>query len=301
MQFFKNILQNEELRMQLACIAVSGAALLASMLDIRPLPFDLAWLAVILCGVPIVWGALKGLVTEFDIKADVLVSIALIASLTIGEDFAAGEIAFIMQLGSLLEEATLARARAGIEKLVRLSPRTARRIVDGKEEIIRAEDVRKGDILRVLPGETIPADGVITMGETSVNQAVMTGEPLPVDKTAGDEVASGTVNQFGSFEMRALKVGEDSSIQRMIRLVQSARCRQGKNCVLGRPMGYMDCGNGAYNGGSNRLYYRRSNTCGNGACSVLPLCFGAGNADGGYGCHWQRGAPRIFGARRRCA
>ncbi len=121
MQFFKNILQNEELRMQLACIAISGAALLASMLDIRPLPFDLAWLAVILCGVPIVWGALKGLVTEFDIKADVLVSIALIASLTIGEDFAAGEIAFIMQLGSLLEEATVARARAGIEKLVRLS------------------------------------------------------------------------------------------------------------------------------------------------------------------------------------
>lgn len=232
MQFFKNILQNEELRMQLTCIVTSGAALLASMLDIRPLPFDLAWLAVILCGVPIVWGALKGLVTEFDIKADVLVSIALIASLTIGEDFAAGEIAFIMQLGSLLEEATVARARAGIEKLVRLSPRTARRIVDGKEEIIRAEDVRKGDILRVLPGETIPADGVITIGETSVNQAVMTGEPLPVDKTAGDEVASGTVNQFGSFEMRALKVGEDSSIQRMIRLVQSADAGKAKIVCL---------------------------------------------------------------------
>lgn len=232
MQFFKNILQNEELRMQLACIAISGAALLASILDIRPLTFDLAWLAVILCGVPIVWGALKGLVTEFDIKADVLVSIALIASLTIGEDFAAGEIAFIMQLGSLLEEATVARARAGIEKLVRLSPRTARRIVDGKEKIIRAEDVQKGDILRVLPGETIPADGVITMGETSVNQAVMTGEPLPVDKTAGDEVASGTVNQFGSFEMRALKVGEDSSIQRMIRLVQSADAGKAKIVCL---------------------------------------------------------------------
>lgn len=232
MQCFKNILQNEEFRMQLACIVISGAALLASILDIRPLPFDLAWLAVILCGVPIVWGALKGLVTKFDIKADVLVSIALIASLTIGEDFAAGEIAFIMQLGSLLEEATVARARAGIEKLVRLSPRTARRIFDGKEEIIRAEDVRKGDILRVLPGETIPVDGVITMGETSVNQAVMTGEPLPVDKTAGDEVASGTVNQFGSFEMRALKVGKDSSIQRMIRLVQSADAGKAKIVCL---------------------------------------------------------------------
>lgn len=137
-----------------------------------------------------------------------------------------------MQLGSLLEEATVARARAGIEKLVRLSPRTARRIIDGKEEIVRAEDVRKGDILRVLPGETIPADGVIIMGETSVNQAVMTGEPLPVDKTAGDEVASGTVNQFGSFEMRALKVGEDSSIQRMIRLVQSADAGKAKIVCL---------------------------------------------------------------------
>lgn len=115
---------------------------------------------------------------------------------------------------------------------MRLSPRAARRIIDGKEEIISAEDVRKGDILRVLPGESIPADGVITMGETSVNQAVMTGEPLPVDKTAGDEVASGTVNQFGSFEMRALKVGEDSSIQRMIRLVQSADAGKAKIVCL---------------------------------------------------------------------
>lgn len=228
MQFIKNIFRSRDMAVQLICLAVSAVALALSMLEVKPLPFDLAWVAVVLCGTPIVWGAAKGLVTEFDIKADVLVSIALIASLYIGEDFAAGEIAFIMQLGALLEEATVARARAGIEKLVRLSPRTARRVSGGREEIIRAEDVQKGDILRVLPGETIPVDGVITFGETSVNQAVMTGEPLPVDKGAGDEVASGTVNQFGSFEMRALKVGEDSSIQRMIRLVQSADAGKAK-------------------------------------------------------------------------
>ena len=127
-----------------------------------------------------------------------------------------------MQLGALLEDLTVAKARAGIEKLVHLTPRTARKVSGTSEEIIPAEDVQVGDLLRVLPGEAIPVDGVITSGETSVDQAVMTGESLPVDKGPGDEVSSGTVNQFGAFEMRASKVGEDSSIQRMIRLVQSA-------------------------------------------------------------------------------
>ena len=143
--------------------------------------------------------AIIGLVTRFDIKADVLVSIALIASICIGEDFAAGEVAFIMQIGGLLEELTVAKARAGIEKLVKLTPQTARVIDGGSEKIIPAEQVAAGSLLRVLPGETIPVDGVIVSGQTSVNQAVMTGESLPVDKNVGDEVASGTVNQFGAF------------------------------------------------------------------------------------------------------
>ena len=166
--------------------------------------------------------------TAFDIKADVLVSLALVASVCIGEDFAAGEVAFIMQLGALLEELTVSRARAGIEKLVHLTPRTAR-VVDGDgEKIVPAEQVRVGDRIRILPGETIPVDGVIRSGQTSINQAVMTGESLPVDKTVGDAVSSGTVNQFGVFEMEATKVGEDSSIQRMIRLVQSADADKAK-------------------------------------------------------------------------
>ena len=210
-------------------LAISGLALLVSIFDLLPLPFDAAWAAIILCGLPIIGEAVIGLVTAFDIKADVLVSMALIASVLIGEDFAAGEVAFIMQLGSLLEELTVSRARAGIEKLVHLTPRTARVAAEGEEErIIPAEEVQVGDVLRVLPGETVPVDGVILSGRTSINQAVMTGESLPVDKEAGDEVSSGTVNQFGAFEMKASRVGEDSSIQRMIRLVQSADAGKAK-------------------------------------------------------------------------
>ena len=185
-------------------------------------------MAILLCGLPIVLEAIIGLVTAFDIKADVLVSLALIASVCIGEDFAAGEVAFIMQLGGLLEELTVAKARAGIEKLVHLTPQTARVLKDGAERVIPAEQVQVGDVIRVLPGEGVPVDGVILSGQTSINQAVMTGESLPVDKTVGDEVSSGTVNQFGAFEMRATKVGEDSSIQRMIRLVQSADAGKAK-------------------------------------------------------------------------
>ena len=209
-------------------LVISGVALLASMFHLLPLPFDPAWVAIILCGIPIIMEAFIGLVTEFDIKADVLVSIALLASVMIGEDFAAGEVAFIMQIGGLLEELTVVKARAGIEKLVHLTPQTARVISDAGEEIIAAELVVKDALLRVLPGETIPVDGVIVKGETSVNQAVLTGESLPVDKGVGDEVSSGTVNQFGAFEMRATRVGEDRSIQRMIRLVQSADAGKAK-------------------------------------------------------------------------
>lgn len=209
-------------------LVISGMALLISIFDLLPLPFNAAWIAIVLCGIPIILEAVIGLVTAFDIKADVLVSLALIASVCIGESFAAGEVAFIMQLGALLEDLTVAKARAGIERLVQLTPQTARVIKNGMEQMIPAQQVRIDDFLRVLPGETIPVDGVIVFGQTSVNQAVMTGESLPVDKAVGDEVSSGTVNQFGVFEMKATKVGEDSSIQRMIRLVQSADAGKAK-------------------------------------------------------------------------
>ncbi|QAT50210.1 cation-translocating P-type ATPase [Caproiciproducens sp. NJN-50] len=209
-------------------LAVSFASLIVSFFNIGNLPVDAAWIAILLCGIPIVKEAAAGLVTKFDIKADVLVSIALIASVIIGETFAAGEVAFIMTIGAYLEERTVAKARSGIEKLVHLTPATARLVQGDRESIIPAEQVKPGDILRVLAGETIAVDGRITKGKTSIDQSVMTGESLPVDKAEGDEVFSGTVNQFGIFEMTALKVGEDSSLQQMIRLVKSADAGKAK-------------------------------------------------------------------------
>ena len=228
MERLEHLLELGGTKKDIVLLVISGAAVVCSLLKFRPLPFDMAWFAIVLCGLPIILGAIIGLVTAFDIKADVLVSLALIASVCIGEDFAAGEVAVIMQLGALLEELTVARARAGIEKLVHLTPQTARVLRNGTEEVVPAEQVKVGDRIRVLPGESVPVDGVILSGQTSIDQAVMTGESLPVDKTVGDTVSSGTVNQFGAFEMEATKVGQDSSIQRMIQLVQSADAGKAK-------------------------------------------------------------------------
>ena len=205
MEKLEGLLEWGGIKKDVTLLVISGIAVICSLAKWQPFSFDMAWIAIILCGVPIVLGAIIGLVTAFDIKADVLVSLALIASVCIGQDFAAGEVAFIMQLGGLLEELTVAKARAGIEKLVHLTPRTARVLRGGAESVIPAEQVQVGDTLRVLPGECVP-----------------------VDKSAGDEVSSGTVNQFGAFEMRATRVGADSSIQRMIRLVQSADAGKAK-------------------------------------------------------------------------
>ncbi len=228
MEKLEEILEWGGTKRDVVFLIISGIALLCSIFGWPQVPFNLAWIAIVLCGLPIVIEAIIGLITRFDIKADVLVSIALIASVVIGEVFAAGEVAFIMQLGALLEDLTVARARAGIEKLVHLTPRTARIIDENGERIVDAEEVQVGDILRVNPGETIPVDGVVVSGSTMVGQAAMTGESMPVHKGVGDDLLSGTINQYGAFDMKATKVGEDSSIQRMIKLVQSADAGKAK-------------------------------------------------------------------------
>ena len=227
MKIIIDFFKNAEKRIVLFLI-VSAASLILSLLHANIFQIDSAWFAIIICGIPIIKGAIEGLIKEFDITADILVSIALVASIFIGEIFAAGEVAFIMTLGALLEERTVAKARSGIEKLVHLTPRTARVVRDGVESIIPAQHVQVGDLLRVLAGETIAVDGIIIFGQTSINQSVMTGESLPVDKGIGDDVSSGTVNQFGTFDMKATKVGENSSLQRMIKLVESADASKAK-------------------------------------------------------------------------
>ncbi len=168
MEKLEQLLELGGIKKDVTFLVISGIAVICSLLKWNPLPLDMAWVAVVLCGIPIILEAVIGLVTAFDIKADVLVSLALIASICIGETFAAGEVAFIMQLGGLLEELTVARARAGIEKLVHLTPQTARVLRDGKEEILPAERVRVEDRIRVLPGESIPVDGALVHNAGSV-------------------------------------------------------------------------------------------------------------------------------------
>ena len=188
----------------------------------------ISWIAVILCGIPIFKECIEGLIREFDIKADLLVTIAIIASIIIGEVFAAGEIATIMAIGGFLEEYTVKRTQGRIEELARMSPQLATRIRNGIEERISVENVEVGDILKVLPGESIPTDGIIINGETSIDQSTLTGESLPVDKQKRDEVFSGTINLYGSFEMKSTKVSQDSSLQKLIRLVESSKPENAK-------------------------------------------------------------------------
>ena len=224
---FNRWLENEP-KETLACAVASAISLVLSITGVLKgiLPFDIAWIAIELCGIPILVGAFKGVIFEHDIKADLLISLALIASAATGEFFAAGEVALIMQIGSLLEDYTSGKAKEGIEKLIKLTPQTARVNRDGKEAEIPAEEVKIGDILTVIAGEIIPVDGTILTGETSIDQSVMTGESIPVDKKPGDTVSSGTLNQFGTFTMRADAVSTNSSLQRMIKLAKEAEENQ---------------------------------------------------------------------------
>jgi heavy metal translocating P-type ATPase len=211
---------------RLILTAISGVFLLVSLilqLTQHQLPyFDFAYIAILFCGVPIVVGAIVGLIRDHDVTADVLVSLAIIGSLILKEYFAAGEVAFIMQVGSILEDFTSAKARSGIAKLIKLTPKTARILKDGVAQIIPVEQVKLGDTLSVIAGETIPVDGVILEGHTSIDEAVMTGESLPLEKGPGDSVISGTLNQFGTFTYRVSKEEKDSALQRMIVLAKAA-------------------------------------------------------------------------------
>lgn len=188
-------------------------------------PVDPAWVTVIISGFPLGYSAVRKLVQNrgiSKISSALLITVAMIAAIAIGDLFAAGEVAFIMAIGEILEDLTTDRAKKGLKKLIKLAPTQGRRIENGKDEIIPAEEIKKGDILRILPGEAIPVDGIIVSGETSIDQSVMTGESLPVDKTVGDSVFCGTVNRFGVIDINATKVGEDSSLQKLIRMVKDA-------------------------------------------------------------------------------
>ncbi len=211
---------------------VAGIALLVSLifgaLHVST-PVDPAWAAVFICGIPLLYLSVWRIIHNpgiSKISSALLITVAMVAAIWIGDLFAAGEVGFIMSIGAILEDKTTERAQKGLKKLIALTPSFGRRIQDGKEEQIPAESIRVGDVLRVLPGETIPVDGEIIHGTTSIDQSIMTGESLPVDKEVGDTVFCGTINCFGAVDLKATKVGEDSSLQKLIRMVEEAGKKQ---------------------------------------------------------------------------
>ncbi len=208
---------------------IGGVALAISLvllLSDTHVTFDPAWITVLISGLPLLYLALTRLIFQRAITSALLISIAMIACIYIGELFAAGEVAFIMAIGDLLEQYTVKRAKRGVSQLISLAPEHGRHITRKEEveeeEIVPITEIRKDDIIRVLPGERITVDGEIVYGNSSVDQSILTGESLPIDKSVGDTVFCGTMNGYGSVDIRATKVGRDSSLQRMIDLVKEA-------------------------------------------------------------------------------
>lgn len=209
---------------------VGGIALLCSFILVKVLKFDIivdpAWITILCCGIPIMYGSIRRLIVMKQIKAGLLISMAMIASIIRGHLFAAGEVVFLMAVGGMLEDFSIARTQKGLSSLIKLVPKKARRIFNGVEEECEAEALHVGDILRVLPGEAFPADGVVCSGTTTVNQAIMTGESLPVEKNIGDDVYCGTINCFGAVEINVSKEPKDSSLQKLIQLVREAESKK---------------------------------------------------------------------------
>jgi Cu+-exporting ATPase len=205
-----------------ALMMISGAGLLVSWLYGPVYGFDTAWLAILLCGVPIAYAAIGELWNERRVNSDVLVTIAIAAAVSIGEVFAAGEVALIMMVGMWLEHRTVARASSALQDMVEMVPETARVRRDQEWIEVRLDDVVAGDLLLVKPGEVIPVDGVVKSGQASVNQAALTGESLPVEKRPGDDVFVGTTNTNGIMEIEATRVGQETTFAKVTRLVAEA-------------------------------------------------------------------------------
>ncbi|MHC4295290.1 MAG: heavy metal translocating P-type ATPase, partial [Planctomycetota bacterium] len=188
----------------------------------NPYSAALALLGTILLGLPIIIHAVKHLL-HGEMNMDELVALAVIAAIATADYKAAGAVAFFLLLANLVETRTALGARASIQSLVRLTPTKAHRLkVGGVEELVDPRELRAGDVVRVRPGDNIPADGEVIEGTSSVNQANITGESLPVDKVVGDEVFSGTNNLSGAIDVKVTRAGPDTTLGKVQKLILQA-------------------------------------------------------------------------------
>lgn len=185
----------------------------------------LALIAVCINGLPIIWNAVNGLI-EKTVNVDELVSLAIIASLISGEYLTAATVSFVMVIGALIEEATSESARKAIHALIKITPKSATVLHQGAELVKPISEVKVGDMLLVKPGERIPVDAEIVKGISAVDESSITGEPIPCEKTTGDIVYSGTLNQNGVIEIQATKVGKDTTLGKVIKLISEAEAHK---------------------------------------------------------------------------
>jgi Cd2+/Zn2+-exporting ATPase len=182
----------------------------------------LAGVGALLLALPLWWHALEALFSGH-LHMDELVALAILAAMAKGEYQTAGVVAFFLLISILIETRTALGARAAIEGLMRLTPTKARRLLaDGSEETVDAHDLRPGDMVIVLPGDNIPGDGRIMDGHSTINEANITGESLPAEKVAGDEVYGGTNNVTGALRIKVTKVGHDTTLGRVQDLILEA-------------------------------------------------------------------------------
>jgi Cd2+/Zn2+-exporting ATPase len=177
-------------------------------------------------GTPIFIFALRGVLLERDITADLMVSVAMIAAIATGEYAAAALVVFMLSLGEALEDFTVSLADSALKDLAKLVPASVTVRREGQEVVVPIEQVVLNDIVLVRTGERIGVDGIIIAGNASINQAVITGEPMPVEKQAHDKVFAATLNELGTLEIRATSLGEDTTLGQIVKLTKEAQQAQ---------------------------------------------------------------------------
>ena len=182
--------------------------------------------AALIGGLPLFLFAAKGLFLRGDITAGVMASTATIAAIVVGEYAAAALVVFMMSVGEWLENFTIARADSALRDLSRLVPAQVMVRRNGQEQVIPLEQVVLGDTVLARTGERLGVDGLVTGGSASVNQAAITGESMPVEKKAGDEVFAGTLNEAGLLEIQVTRLGEQTTLGQIVRLVKDAQSHQ---------------------------------------------------------------------------
>ena len=173
--------------------------------------------------IPIVRSGFSALWINRTFSINLLMTVAAVGAVILGEYLEAATVIFLFAVGEALEGYTVARARDSLKGLMTLRPATARQLHDDQEHVIPVEQLAVGDVILVKPGEQVPTDGVITRGGSSVNQAAITGESIPVTKAAGDAVYAATLNGEGTLIIEVTRLAADNTLNRLIRLVEDAQ------------------------------------------------------------------------------